>query len=81
MPVVPEGQGLRHLAMDVDVAVAVGLLPPGERVGQERAPHLRPDEAVDVELMLVLEHDHRARTIWFHSPVFQSACSSCGVFS
>ena len=59
-PVVPEGEGLRHVAVDVDVAVAVGSPAPGDRVGEQRAPHLWPDEAVDVEVMRVLEHHHRA---------------------
>ena len=59
-PVVPEGEGLRHVAVDVDVAVAVGALPPGDRVGEQGVPDLRPDEGVDVEAVVVLEHHHRA---------------------
>ncbi len=51
---------MRHVAVDVDVAVAVGSLAAGEGVGEQRAPHLGPDEAVDVQVMRVLEHHHRA---------------------
>src|SRR4029078_6001133 len=59
-PVVPESEGLRHVAVDVDVAVAVCSRPPGDRVRKQGAPYLRSHEAVDVEVMGVLEHPHRA---------------------
>jgi len=58
MAVVPEVERLGEVAVDVDVAVAVPAGLAGNGVDEKGMPEFGADEAVDFEVVGVLEHDH-----------------------